>query len=568
MVARVSTVAFEGVEARPVDVQVHIAGGAVAFTVVGLGDKAVAESRERVRSALVASGLALPAKRITVNLAPADMPKEGSHYDLPIALAVMAAIGAIPPDALDGFAVIGELALDGTISAVAGVLPAAIAANAAGKGLICPAPCGPEAAWASADLEILAPSSLIQLANHFKGSQVLSRPEPALRSSAGPQPDLRDIKGQESAKRALEVAAAGGHNLLMSGAPGAGKSMLAQRLPSILPPLTPRELLEVSMIHSVAGILAGGALTDRRPFRSPHHSASMPALVGGGVHARPGEISLAHNGVLFLDELPEFQPQVLDSLRQPIETGEVAIARANHRVVYPARFQLVAAMNPCRCGSANEPGYACKRAPNERCVAQYLGRLSGPLLDRFDLVVDVPSVSAADLMTPPAREGSAEVAARVGAARKIQLARYAELGLEAWSLTPARRPASSRRSPTRTPRAWRSCATPPSGWASRPAAIIGCSSSPARSPISTAVARRAAPIWPRLSPTAARRNAPLPLRKRLQSAQKRTIRLKSAKDSQPPPETMGRKVDRRFRRAKRDNSWIWALASPTSPFTR
>ncbi len=290
-----------------------------------------------------------------------------------------------------------------TISAVAGVLPAAIAANAAGKGLICPAPCGPEAAWASADLEILAPRSLIQLANHFKGAQVLSRPEPALRASAGPQPDLRDIKGQESAKRALEVAAAGGHNLLMSGAPGAGKSMLAQRLPSILPPLTPRELLEVSMIHSVAGALAGGALTDRRPFRSPHHSASMPALVGGGVHARPGEISLAHNGVLFLDELPEFQPQVLDSLRQPIETGEVAIARANHRVVYPARFQLIAAMNPCRCGMANEPGYACKRAPNDRCVAQYLGRLSGPLLDRFDLVVDVPSVLAADLMTPPAQ---------------------------------------------------------------------------------------------------------------------------------------------------------------------
>jgi magnesium chelatase family protein len=216
----------------------------------------------------------------------------------------------------------------------------------------------------------------------------------------------------------------------MSGAPGAGKSMLAQRLPAILPPLTPRELLEVSMIHSVAGVLAGGALTDRRPFRSPHHSASMPALVGGGVHAKPGEISLAHNGVLFLDELPEFQPQVLDSLRRPIETGEVAIARANHRVVYPARFQLVAAMNPCRCGMANEPGYACKRAPNDRCVAQYLGRLSGPLLDRFDLVVDVPAISAADLMTPPAREGSAEVAARVAEARKIQLARYAELGLD------------------------------------------------------------------------------------------------------------------------------------------
>ena len=520
MVARVSTVAFEGVEARPVDVQVQIASGTVAFTIVGLGDKAVAESRERVRSALIASGLALPAKRITVNLAPADMPKEGSHYDLPIALGVMAAIGAIPADALDGFTVIGELALDGAISAVAGVLPAAIAANAAGKGLICPAPCGPEAAWASADLEILAPRSLIQLANHFKGAQVLSRPEPAVRASAGSQPDLRDIKGQESAKRALEVAAAGGHHLLMSGAPGAGKSMLAQRLPSILPPLTPRELLEVSMIHSVAGALAGGALTDRRPFRSPHHSASMPALVGGGVHAKPGEISLAHNGVLFLDELPEFQPQVLDSLRQPIETGEVAIARANHRVVYPARFQLIAAMNPCRCGMANEPGYACKRAPNDRCVAQYLGRLSGPLLDRFDLVVDVPSVLAADLMTPPAREGSAEAAARVAAARKIQLARYAEPRARRRRLQrPGARRASSRRSPKRTHQVWRCCATPPSGSVFRRAAITACLSLLARLPTWTAAARPVACISPKRSPTAARQTARSRRHKRSESAQ-------------------------------------------------
>ena len=307
MVVRVSTVAFEGVETRPVDVQVQISNGNVVFNVVGLGDKAVAESRERVRSALVASGLSLPAKRITVNLAPADLPKEGSHYDLPIALGVMAAIGAIPSDALDGYMVLGELALDGSLSPVAGVLPAAVAANARGKGLICPADCGPEAAWASGDIPILAPRSLIQLANHFHGTQVLSRPAPAIRAISGPQPDLRDIKGQESAKRALEIAAAGGHNLLFNGPPGAGKSMLAARLPSILPPLTPRELLEVSMIHSVAGALAGGQLTDRRPFRAPHHSASMPALVGGGPRAKPGEISLAHNGVLFLDELPEFQ---------------------------------------------------------------------------------------------------------------------------------------------------------------------------------------------------------------------------------------------------------------------
>ncbi len=306
MVVRVATVAFQGIEARPVDVQVQITHGSVVFNVVGLGDKAVAESRERVRAALNASGLALPAKRITVNLAPADLPKEGSHYDLPIALGVMAAIGAIPSDALAGYTVIGELVFDGTISAVAGVLPAAVAANAAGQGLICPRASGPEAAWASSEMDVLAPASLLQLANHFKGTQVLGRPEPAIRSAAGLLPDLRDVKGQESAKRALEIAAAGGHNLLLNGPPGAGKSMLAARLPSILPPMTPRELLDISMIHSVAGALAGGALTDRRPFRATHHSASMPALVGGGAGARPGEVSLAHNGVLFLDELPEF----------------------------------------------------------------------------------------------------------------------------------------------------------------------------------------------------------------------------------------------------------------------
>ncbi|GGH08166.1 ATPase AAA [Alsobacter metallidurans] len=428
MVTRVSTVSFEGIEARPVDVQVQIMPGSVVFTIVGLPDKAVGESRERVRSALVASGLSLPSKRITVNLAPADMPKEGSHYDLPVALAVMAAIGAIPSDALDGFAVLGELALDGEITPVAGVLPAAMAANERDMGLICPAECGPEAAWASGDMTILAPRSLIQLANHFRGVQVLSPPTPAVRQPGASIPDLRDIKGQESAKRALEVAAAGGHNLLMCGPPGSGKSMLAARLPSILPPLLPRELLEVSMVHSVGGLLAGGALTDRRPFRAPHHSASMAALVGGGINAKPGEISLAHHGVLFLDELPEFLPQALDSLRQPLETGEVAISRANRRVVYPARFQLVAAMNPCRCGHATEPGYACKRAPNAKCMAQYQSRLSGPLLDRIDLQIDVPAVSAADLMLPSPAEGSAEVAIRVARAREIQLRRYASLG--------------------------------------------------------------------------------------------------------------------------------------------
>jgi magnesium chelatase family protein len=431
MVQRVSTVAFEGIEARAVDVQVQVAPGIPAFNVVGLPDKAVSEARERVRAALIASGLALPARRITVNLAPADVPKEGSHYDLPIALGLMAAIGAIPPDALGGYTVLGELGLDGSIAAVAGVLPAAIGANARSEGLICPAACGPEAAWASPEMEIIAAGSLIALANHFKGSQVLSRPQPKVREPDSALPDLLDIKGQESAKRALEVAAAGGHNLLMIGPPGAGKSMLAARLPSILPPLSPAELLEVSMIASVAGEIDGGALTNRRPFRAPHHSASMAALVGGGLRAKPGEISLAHNGVLFLDELPEFDGRVLDSLRQPLETGEVAISRANHRVTYPARFMLVAAMNPCRCGRAGEPGYACKRGPVGRCAGDYQARLSGPLLDRIDLHIEVGAVTAADLILPPPAEGSREVAARVARARALQVARYGALGLAA-----------------------------------------------------------------------------------------------------------------------------------------
>ncbi|WP_299819538.1 YifB family Mg chelatase-like AAA ATPase [uncultured Roseibium sp.] len=427
MVSKVTTVAFQGIEAVPVDVQVHVGPGMVAFTIVGLPDKAVAESRERVRAALSASGLALPAKRVTVNLAPADLPKEGSHYDLPIALGVMAAIGAIPAEFLAGFVVLGELGLDGTLAPVAGVLPAAMGANGLGKGLICPEASGGEAAWADPDMDILAPRSLIQLANHFKGTQVLSRPAAKLQGRAGDMPDLAEVRGQESARRALEIAASGGHNLLMTGPPGSGKSMLASRLPSILPPLTPRELLEVSMIASLAGELAEGKLTDRRPFRAPHHSASMAALVGGGLKARPGEVSLAHNGVLFLDELPEFNPQVLDSLRQPLESGEAVIVRANHRVTYPARIQLIAAMNPCRCGHAGEPGHQCRRG--ERCVTDYQARVSGPFLDRIDLRIEVPAVTAADLIGPAEAEPSATVAERVAEARRIQGQRFLEFGV-------------------------------------------------------------------------------------------------------------------------------------------
>ncbi len=350
-----------------------------------------------------------------------------SHFDLAIALGLMAALGAIPGDALADYVVIGELNLDGTLAPVAGALPAAISANALGKGLICPYDSGPEAAWAGPDIDILAPRSLIGLANHFRGTQVMSRPEPAIRALPANLPDLIDIKGQESAKRALEVAAAGGHNLLMVGPPGSGKSMLAARLPSILPPLSAPELLEVSMIHSIAGQLSGGKLSDRRPFRTPHHSATMAALVGGGLRAKPGEASLAHHGILFLDEFPEFSPQVLDALRQPLETGECVIARANHRVTYPASIQLVAAMNPCRCGMAGQPGHTCARGP--KCVSDYQGRISGPLMDRIDIRIDVPAVSAADLIRPRPAEASAVVARRVAAARERQRERFQEAGV-------------------------------------------------------------------------------------------------------------------------------------------
>lgn len=427
MVARCRTVAFQGIEVMPVEAQVQLANGLPAFAVVGLADKAVAESRERVRGALGAIGLALPPKRITVNLAPADLPKEGSHYDLPIALALLAAMGVLPPDALDGFVALGELGLDGAIGPVTGILPAALSAHANDRGLICPQAQGGEAAWAGDAARVLAAPSLLALINHFKGSQVLPTPQAGIATEDDHAlPDLRDIKGQESAKRALEIAAAGAHNLLLIGPPGAGKSMLAQRLPGILPPLDSAEILEVSMIASLAGQLAEGKLTRRRPFRAPHHSASMAALVGGGHRARPGEVSLAHLGVLFLDELPEFNRQSLDSLRQPLESGEAVVARANAHISYPARVQLVAAMNPCRCGHLGDPAQACSRAP--KCAGDYQARLSGPLLDRIDLTLEVPAVSPDDLSAPPPGENSATVAARVAQARAIQRDRYSRTG--------------------------------------------------------------------------------------------------------------------------------------------
>src|SRR5262244_123351 len=425
MVAKVRTVAFHGVEVIEVETQVTIASGLPAFTVVGLPDKAVAESRERVRAALASLGLGSPPRRITVNLAPADVLKEGSHFDLPIALALLAAMEALPADELGGYTALGEVALDGSLTSVAGVLLAALAAASRGSGVICPAECGGEAAWAG-EVEVIAAPSLFAIVNHFKGTQLLPPPEPRVAAARSAAADLADVKGQESAKRALEIAAAGGHNLLMVGPPGSGKSMLAARLPGILPPLDPAEALEVSMIHSLAGSLSEGRLLRKRPFRDPHHSASLASLVGGGLRARPGEISLAHLGVLFLDELVEFNRAALEALRQPLETGRVTIARAQGHVTYPARFQLIAAMNPCRCGHFAE--LACARAP--RCAEEYQGRLSGPLLDRIDLHLDVPAMSPADLALPPPAEGSAAVAGRVMAARVRQARRYSELRAE------------------------------------------------------------------------------------------------------------------------------------------
>ncbi|MCP4924110.1 MAG: YifB family Mg chelatase-like AAA ATPase [bacterium] len=421
MVARVKSVAFQGIRVVSVDVQVQVSSGLPAFTIVGLPDKAVAESRERVRAALHSIGLALPPKRLTINLSPADIQKEGSHYDLPIALGLLSAMGAIPSDALEGCIALGELALDGGLSSVIGVLPAALEAMKQGKTLICPASCGSEAAWAK-NLDVLAPTNLIALVNHFKGTQVLSPPEPIVEKPVTPPGDLKDIKGQESAKRALEVAAAGGHNFLMMGPPGSGKSMLASRLPSILPELAPQESLDVTIIHSLAGKLQKGRLLRQRPFRSPHHSASLPALVGGGAKANPGEISLAHRGVIFLDELPEFSRGALEALRQPLENGKISISRANAHVDYPAQVQMVAAMNPCRCGYLSDASRACSRAP--KCGRDYQSRISGPLLDRMDIAIEVPAVNPLDLTQAPSGDSSSIVRERVLHAREKQRHRY------------------------------------------------------------------------------------------------------------------------------------------------
>lgn len=421
MIARAYTVAFEGVEARLVEVQCAVAPGLPSFSIVGLPDKAVTEAKERVRAALGAMSIALPSKRITVNLSPADLPKEGSHFDLPIAMALLAAIEILPAEDVEATLALGELSLDGSLISVVGALPAAMAAAEQGRTLLCPHGCGPEAAWVEATC-VIAPRTLADAVGHVTGQRLISPCGPGEVTGHTASCDLQEVKGQERAKRALEIAAAGRHHMLMIGTPGSGKSMLAKCLPGILPPLSAEEALETSMIQSLAGVLSEGGISRIRPFCEPHHTASTAAIAGGGKGAKPGEISLAHNGVLFMDEFPEFSRQVLETLRQPIETGEVVVSRANAHVRYPCRFLLLAAANPCKCGYLSDPARACARVPI--CGEDYLGRISGPLMDRFDLRVDVPPVPFTDLDLPKPQETSADVAARVQEARRVQSQRY------------------------------------------------------------------------------------------------------------------------------------------------
>lgn len=430
MVAQINTITFHGIDPVNVNIQAHFSPGMPAFSLVGLPDKTIAESKERIRAALHSIGLMLPSQRITVNLSPADLIKEGSHFDLPIAIALLINMGVLQAENVKDYVILGELSLDGSIIGVSGALPAAIGANQNNYGLICPEVNGPEASW-SGNKDIIAAANIIQLINHLKGKQIISQPTAEHAHKQGQNLlNFKDIKGQESAKRALEIAASGGHNMLMSGPPGAGKSMLASRMPSILPKMTPSEILECSMIASISGEISDGMLKSSRPFRSPHHSCSMPAMVGGGAHRRtkPGEISLAHNGILFLDELPEFPRIVIDSLRQPLEEGKVHISRANHHVTYPAKFQLIAAMNPCRCGFLGDAERACNKAP--RCGEDYQNKISGPFMDRIDIYLEVANKSINEIINSKEAEPSEEIAKRVQAARDIQTNRYINCGIK------------------------------------------------------------------------------------------------------------------------------------------
>jgi len=427
MLARLRSLTLLGIEAIPLTVECDISGGLPGIHTVGLPDAAVRESADRVRSALRNSGFELPARRITISLAPADLRKQGSALDLPIALGILAASGRLPSGRLDGLMIAGELGLDGAVRPMRGALPGAILARRLGiPGMILPADNAREAA-ALAGPAVHGVTTLLGAAQVLQGAGSPIRPgADAEAEGPGDGPDLSDVRGQSHARRALEVAAAGGHHLLFVGPPGCGKTMLARRLPGILPPLAPNEAIEVTCVHSAAGLLRGAALVRRRPFRAPHHTISGMGLVGGGRGPRPGEVTLAHRGVLFLDEIPEFGRATLDVLRQPLEEGEVLITRENRTLRMPARVTLVAAMNPCVCGNLGRSDRPCGCTP--AMIAHYRQRVSGPLLDRFDLQVSVPPVAARELGGAPAGEPSAAVAPRVAAARAIQSARFSGSG--------------------------------------------------------------------------------------------------------------------------------------------
>lgn len=425
MVSEINTITFNGIKTIDVNVQVSMSSGLPAFNIVGLPDKTIAESKERVRTALHSIALAMPPKRVVVNLAPADLMKEGSHFDLPIMIGILVELKIIPAEAVKDYIIIGELGLNGQILPISGILPTAIKATANNMGVICPYENGSEALWSGND-SIIAASNLIELINHFKGTQNIPAPQAITQASESKNVnklDFKDVIGQETTKRILEIAAAGNHNVLMIGSPGAGKSMLAAKMPSILPQMSPEEILETSMIYSVMGEIKDGKLSYQRPFRAPHHSASPASIVGGGHSKRimPGEISLAHNGVLFLDELPEFSRTIIDSLRQPLELKEVAISRANSHVKYPANFQLIAAMNPCRCGYLNQPNQQCSKAP--KCGEDYQNKISGPILDRFDLFVEVHTIPEYEHQLTDKKEPSEEIKKRVIKARQLQFDR-------------------------------------------------------------------------------------------------------------------------------------------------
>ena len=425
MISRVGSVVFDGMITKYVDVQASLSSGLPAFNIVGLGDKAVSESKERLRSAFYSLSLSFPLARITINLSPADLTKEGSHFDLPIALAILGAMGVINKEELIKYIAIGEIALDGEIKDVNGCLAGSIYALQNNYGFIFPQNQCNEMYFVKNKIKLLPSGNLIDIINHFNGNSIIEESKFNFDGVVQePQKfvNIGDIKGHKVAKEALQVVAAGRHNLLMIGHPGSGKSMLANALGGLLPQLSTQEALEVSLIYSIAGELNNKSLITQRPFRSPHHSASAPSLVGGGQKAKAGEITLAHKGVLFLDELPEFSQNILDTLRQPIETGIINISRVNFHYTYPADFQLVGAMNPCKCGYFGDSQRECSKVP--LCANNYINKVSGPIMDRIDVILDVPSVDVSQLNEQSDKNLLQKMQSNIAKAREIQQHRY------------------------------------------------------------------------------------------------------------------------------------------------